>query len=51
LVELLRKMSANRELMTTRNPPSNNAQTACSRDEPVPKSGPATRTDAPGGSG
>src|SRR3712207_3792052 len=39
-------MSANRELMTTRNPPSSSAQQACSREEPVPKSGPATRTDA-----
>src|SRR4051794_16952809 len=40
-------MSANRELMTTRKPPSSNAQLACSREEPVPKSGPATRTEAP----
>src|SRR4051812_10077622 len=39
-------MSANRELMTTRKPPSSSAQTACSREEPVPKSGPATRTEA-----
>src|SRR3712207_7950353 len=46
LVELFLKMSANRELMTTRNPPSSSAQQACSREEPVPKSGPATRIDA-----
>src|SRR3954465_15318270 len=46
LVELLRKMSANRELMTARKPPSSSAQTACSREEPVPKSGPATSTEA-----
>src|SRR4051812_19258385 len=46
LVELFLKMSANRELMTTRKPPSSSAQTACSREEPVPKSGPATRTEA-----
>src|SRR3712207_395123 len=46
LVELLRKMSANRELITTRKPPSSSAQLACSREEPVPKSGPATRTEA-----
>src|SRR4051794_17750878 len=40
-------MSANRELMTTRKPPSSSAQLACSREEPVPKSGPATRIEAP----
>src|SRR4051794_40325386 len=40
-------MSAKRELMTTRKPPSISAQTACSRDEPVPKSGPATSTEPP----
>jgi hypothetical protein len=45
-VELFLKMSANRELMTTRKPPSSSAHTACSREEPVPKSGPATRIDA-----
>src|SRR3954468_20391430 len=39
-------MSANRELMTTRKPPSSSAHTACSREEPVPKSGPATRIEA-----
>ncbi|SKX94717.1 Uncharacterised protein [Mycobacteroides abscessus subsp. abscessus] len=38
-------MSANRDEMTTRNPKSDSAQTACSRDDPVPKSGPATRTE------
>ena len=38
-------MSANRDEITTRNPKSMSAHTACSRDEPVPKSGPATRTE------
>src|SRR6478735_2984702 len=42
---LPRKMSAKRELMTTRKPQFISAQTACSRLEPVPKSGPATRTE------
>src|SRR3712207_8574923 len=51
LVELFLKMSANRELMTTRNPPSSSAQQACSREEPVPKSGPATRIVASAYSG
>ena len=43
LPELPRKMSANRGLSTTANPKSRSAQTACSRLDPVPKSGPATR--------
>ena len=42
---LPRKMSAKRDEMTTRNPKSMSAHTACSRDEPVPKSGPATNTE------
>ena len=37
--------------MTTRKPWSASAQTACSRDDPVPKFGPATRTVAPAYSG
>src|SRR3712207_9456878 len=39
-------MSANRELMTTRNPPSSSAQQACSREEPTRRSSDLTRTDA-----
>src|SRR5689334_25298079 len=40
-----RKMSAKRELMTTLKPQFIRAHTACSRLDPVPKSGPATRTE------
>ena len=43
LPELPRKMSPNRGLSTTLKPKSRSAQTACSRLEPVPKSGPAMR--------
>src|SRR3954470_21527193 len=39
---LPRKMSPNRAAMTTLKPQSRSAQTACWRDEPVPKLGPAT---------
>ena len=42
---LPRKMSPNRGLSTTLKPKSRSAQTACSRLEPVPKSGPAKRID------
>ena len=51
LVALLRKMSPKRAEMTTRKPYCCSAQTACSRDEPVPKSGPATRMLAPSRAG
>ena len=44
-------MSAKREETTTRNPWSISAHTACSRDDPVPKSGPATSTVARAASG
>src|SRR5215471_4940912 len=42
-----RKISPNRAAMTTLKPQSRSAQTACCRDEPVPKLGPATRIVAP----
>ena len=47
LPELPRKMSANFGLSTTLKPKSRSAHTACSRLDPVPKSGPATRMLAP----
>src|SRR4029453_10039260 len=40
-------MSPNRGATTALKPQSRNAQTACCRDEPVPKFGPATRMLAP----
>src|SRR4051794_3767592 len=46
-----RKMSPNRAAMTTLKPQSRSAQTACCRDEPVPKLGPATRIVAPAWAG
>src|SRR3954452_12262124 len=46
LVQLLRKMSLKLGAMTASNPYCWIAHTACSRDEPTPKLGPATRTDA-----
>src|SRR5688572_2941725 len=47
LVQLLRKMSAKRGEITASKPYCWIAHTACSRDEPVPKLGPATRILAP----
>ena len=47
-VELLRKMSPNRGEITALKPACWIAHTACSRDEPVPKFGPATRIDRAG---
>jgi hypothetical protein len=38
------KISPKRDETTTRKPKSISAQTACSRDDPVPKSEPATST-------
>ena len=43
--ELPLKISPNRDEMTTRNPKSISAHTACSREDPVPKSEPATSTE------
>src|SRR5829696_8331967 len=51
LVALFRKMSPNLGETTARNPESVRAQTACSRDEPMPKLGPVTRMLAPANSG
>ncbi len=42
-VQLLRKMSEKLGAITASNPYCWIAQTACSRDEPTPKAGPATR--------
>ena len=47
LAELLRKMSANPGAITALTPIPWIAQTACSRDEPQPKFGPASITLAP----
>src|SRR5512132_708690 len=44
-------MSARDGAITTRNPASSSAHTACSRLDPVPKFGPATRIEAPAWSG
>ena len=41
-------MSAKLGAITASKPSSWSAHTACSRDEPTPKFGPATRIDAPG---
>ena len=46
-VQLLRKMSLKLGAMTASKPPCWIAHTACSRDEPTPNAGPATRIDAP----
>ena len=51
LAELLRKMSAKEGAMTTPTPICWIAQTACSREEPPPKLGPARRMGAPAYSG
>ena len=47
LVQLLRKMSLKLGAITASKPPCWIAHTACSRDEPTPNAGPATRIDAP----
>ncbi len=46
-VQLLRKMSLKLGAITASKPPCWMAHTACSRDEPTPNAGPATRIDAP----
>ena len=46
-VQLLRKMSLKLGAITASKPPCWIAHTACSRDEPTPNAGPATRIDAP----
>ena len=47
LVQLLAKMSLKLGAITASNPPCMIAHTACSRDEPTPNAGPATRMLAP----